>query len=48
LLTTYRAVEGNDGYWTRRSDVFIEMVEFEGTLVPRFKLIPEGAVACQR
>lgn len=38
---TMMVYKGADGtIWTRRKDVFLEMVEHEGKMVPRFAPLP--------
>lgn len=38
-LVLYKALYGNQGLWVRPLAMFIEQVEIEGKLVPRFKFI---------
>ncbi|MFV1873834.1 MAG: DUF1653 domain-containing protein [Oleiphilus sp.] len=38
-LVLYKALYGNQGLWVRPLAMFIEQVEIEGKLVPRFEFI---------
>ena len=40
-LVVYRALYGEHGLWVRPLSMFIEQVEVEGVLTPRFKFIHE-------
>ena len=40
-LVVYRALYGERGLWVRPLSMFIEQVEVEGVLTPRFKFIHE-------
>lgn len=40
-LVVYRALYGERGLWVRPLSMFIEQVEVEGVLTPRFKFIQE-------
>ena len=38
-LVVYRALYGERGLWVRPLEMFVEKVEIEGSLIPRFKFI---------
>lgn len=40
-LVLYKALYGGGGYWVRPLDMFMEDVEIDGMVVPRFKYIGE-------
>lgn len=40
-LVIYQALYGEMGIWARPLDMFLEMVEVDGVLVPRFAYIEE-------
>jgi len=42
-MVVYKALYGEEGIWVRPYDMFVEEVEVEGTLVPRFQKV-ENAV----
>ena len=39
LLVVYQPLYGKPGIWVRPLDIFIEQVEVEGRLIPRFRPI---------
>ena len=41
-MVVYRALYGNRGMWVRPYDMFVEKVESDGVLVPRFEKIEEA------
>jgi hypothetical protein len=43
-LVVYRCLYGEKGLWVRPLTMFLETVEHEGKIVPRFKLIEEDIV----
>jgi hypothetical protein len=42
-MVLYVPLYGDGGYWVRPLAMFTELVEFEGRLVPRFRLVEGGA-----
>jgi len=40
-MVVYKALYGNEGMWVRPYDMFVEKVELDGVLVPRFEKIEE-------
>lgn len=40
-LVLYKALYGDGGYWVRPLDMFMEDVEVDGEMVPRFRYIRE-------
>lgn len=41
-MVVYRALYGNKGMWVRPYDMFIEKVELDGVLIPRFEKIEDA------
>jgi len=41
-MTLYRALYGERGLWVRPAAMFLEMVEIDGQLQPRFAPCPAG------
>ena len=40
-LVVYRALYGDYGVWVRPLEMFCEMIEIDGKMIPRFELIKE-------
>lgn len=38
-LVVYRALYGKKSLWVRPFDMFLENIDYEGTIIPRFKYI---------
>jgi len=41
-MVVYKALYGEEGIWVRPYDMFVEEVEVEGTLVPRFQKVEDA------
>lgn len=41
-MVVYRALYGNKGMWVRPYDMFVEKVESDGVLIPRFEKIEDA------
>jgi len=41
-MVVYKALYGNEGIWVRPYEMFVEKVEVDGVLVPRFEKIEEA------
>jgi hypothetical protein len=41
-MVVYKALYGEQGMWVRPYEMFVEEVEVEGTLVPRFQKVEDA------
>jgi len=41
-MVVYKALYGEQGMWVRPYDMFVEELEVEGTLVPRFQKVEDA------
>ena len=39
-MVVYKALYGDEGMWVRPYEMFIEKVEIDGVMVPRFRYLP--------
>jgi len=41
-MVVYKALYGEQGMWVRPYEMFVEKVEVEGQMMPRFKKVDDG------
>ena len=44
-MAVYKALYGDEGMWVRPYDMFVEKVEVEGVMIPRFEYLNKDTIA---